>query len=243
MLPAGTAIDGEIVRPVVGGVSFAELQRRLMIPLKDRPLVAAERPVAFVAFDVLMDNSEDARRLGLNVRRKRLERIVQTASDSSLQLIVQTIEAAAAIRWLDDSLPMTGIEGVVAKRDEPYPRPNMRRWQKIRRTATMDVLVAGFIGDWPTLRLVVGTDDSGKFRILGTTSPISSEDAARLEPLVPLAVRGARPIWSVFESERHDEWFQIPVRLVAEVAYSHLDEDRFRQAVRFLRWRTHQPPE
>jgi len=243
MLPTGTVIDGEIVRPVVGGVSFVELQRRLMIPLKDRPSVAAERPVAFVAFDVLMDRSEDTRRLGLKVRRQRLERIVQTANDSSLQLILQTSEVAAAIGWLDDSLPMTGIEGVVAKRDEPYPRPNVRRWQKVRRTATMDVLIAGFIGDLPTPRLVVGTDDGGKLRILGTTLPISPEDAARLEPLVPMAVRGERPIWSVFESERHDEWFQIPVGLMAEVAYSHLDGDRFRQAVRFLRWRLHQPPE
>lgn len=46
------------------------------------------------------------------------------------------------------------LEGVVAKRDEPYPPPTARRWRKIRRVTTMDFPVLGFT---PTCDVVPGS--------------------------------------------------------------------------------------
>jgi ATP-dependent DNA ligase len=39
-VPVGSVVDGEVVKPTAEGVSFLELQRRLMLPIRDR---AAER--------------------------------------------------------------------------------------------------------------------------------------------------------------------------------------------------------
>jgi ATP-dependent DNA ligase len=123
-LPLGTTVDGEIVSPTENGVSFTQLQHRLMTPIKERARVAATSPVALVAFDLLMDRKEDTRQLALTKRRKRLERVVERADHPLLQVITQITDADAALPWLDDGLSMPGIEGVVAKRDESYPRPN-----------------------------------------------------------------------------------------------------------------------
>lgn len=235
-LPVGTAIDGEIVSPVDEGVSFAALQRRLMLPLSERAREAAERPVAFVAFDLLLDQSEDIRRLGLTGRRKRLDGTIHKVQHPVMQLVSQTPDANEAALWLGDSV-MAGVEGVVAKRDEPYPKANVRRWQKVRRLSTMDVLVEGFAGDASAPRLVVGIQQQDGVRTLGMTQPLNTQDASRLRVLVPLAVRAERPVWSRFDSNRQEDWYRIPAGLVAEVAYSNLDVDSFRHAVRFVRWR------
>ena len=242
-LPVGTVLDGEIVHPIEGGVSFTSLQHRLMLPLAERPAVAARSPVAFVAFDILAADSGDVRRLPLKHRRARLERLAARLDDPYLQIIVQTDDMAAARVWLDDGFSMQGIEGVVAKRDEPYPKPSVRRWQKVRRLSTMDVNVFGFAGDVAAPRLVVGNLDAESDHVLGTTLPLNHEDAVMLRPMIPLAVRSDRPIWSRFDSNAIAEWFVLPAGLVAEVAYSHLDRDSFRQQARFLRWKLKGPSE
>jgi len=158
-----------------------------------------------------------------------------------LQLITQVKDRDAAEIWLDDSLTIGGIEGVVAKRDEPYPRPNVSRWQKVRRLHTMDVLVYGFAGEPQAPRLVVGLEHDGEPRILGTTLPLAPADGARLETLLPLSIRAERPVWSRFDSNYQGEWYAIPAGLVAEVSYGHLDGSSLRQAARFLRWRLTDP--
>src|SRR5947207_135912 len=60
-LPAGTVLDGEIVRPIETGVSFIQLQQRLAVSTKERDTIARESPVAFVAFDLLQQRGQDTR--------------------------------------------------------------------------------------------------------------------------------------------------------------------------------------
>jgi ATP-dependent DNA ligase len=241
-LPRGSILDGEIVKPTENGVSFFELQHRLAVPIRQRPSVAAHSPVAFVAFDILQEKSEDIRRLLLAKRRKRLERLTSAARDPLLQLIVQVDDPEVARAWLHESI--TGIEGVVAKRDEPYPNPTARRWQKVRRESTIDVLVQGFVGEpGSSLRLVIGRRHGDETRILGTTWPIAVSDARALFALMPSAVPGERPIWTPFVKERIDEWFRLPTELVAEVVVTNIDGDTLRHPARFVRWRMSEPPE
>jgi ATP-dependent DNA ligase len=77
-----------------------------------------------VAFDLLIDGKHNTRQLPLAKRRVRLWRLVERTANPLLQLISQTPDIDAANAWLGDKVTMSGIEGVVAKRDEPYPRPN-----------------------------------------------------------------------------------------------------------------------
>jgi len=241
-LPRGSVLDGEIVKPTESGVSFFDLQHRLAIPISQRPSVAAQSPVAFVAFDIVQEESEDLRRLRLSQRRKRLEHVTSVVRNPLLQLIVQVDDPEAARLWLQDSIH--GIEGVVAKRDEPYPNPTARRWQKVRRESTIDVLVQGFVGEPDSsLRLVIGRRHGDETRILGTTWPIAVDDAKALTSLMASAVPGERPILTPFVKERIGEWFRLPTELVAEVVVTNIDGDTLRHPARFVRWRMSEPPE
>jgi len=228
-LPRGTVLDGEIVMPTSSGVSFIALQRRLASGGRDSP-------VAFIAFDVLRVG-DDARHEKLSERRERLERLVAELADSSLQLISQTDDREAAAAWLDDNLSISGIEGVVAKLDEPYPKPATKRWWKVKRVSTMEFTVRGFIPEGDSMRLVLSGDDLGS-KVVGTTYPIAGIDLAPLERLVPRSLPAAHRMWAPFEDGRRD-WYELPSgsTLVAEVVVTTLDFGLLRQTARFLRRR------
>ena len=66
---------------------------------------------------------------------------------SELQLVPQTTDRAAALRWLSDFNADSGVEGVVAKRVmAPYPRNGRWEWIKVKRTETFDAFVRGISG-------------------------------------------------------------------------------------------------
>lgn len=243
-LPADTVLDGEIVRPVENGVSFIHLQQRLAVPNKERERMARDAPVAFVAFDLLQHRGQDTRRQRLRERRRDLQRLVDRTADQRLQLITQTADRDVAASWLDPSLSMSGIEGLVAKLDEAYPKPDAKRWRKVRRVGTMELSVHGFIpqGDG-SLRLVLAVTADDRLRIVGTTYPIGSDDAQVLHPLIPASVVGERRIWGPFESDRHNVWYRLPAGLIAEVVVANIDSDVLRQPAKFVRWRLPGPPE
>lgn len=229
-LPRETVIDGEIVMPTETGVSFVALQRRLA-------LQGRESAVAFVAFDILR-SVEDTRRQTLSERRRRLMRVVEEAADPSLQLVTQTSDRELAISWLDQNLSISGIEGVVAKLDEPYPKPDTKRWRKVRRVSTVEFAVRGFAPEANgAVRLVLAGagKESG---LVGTTYPISGVDLGPLEGLIADAAPVEHRIWAPFEDGRR-EWFELPkeANLVAEVVVTPLDSGILRQPARFVRWR------
>jgi ATP-dependent DNA ligase len=241
-LPAGSVVDGEIVQPTQEGVSFLQLQRRLMASIHERQDRAKRSPAALLAFDLLQLRSEDLRPLRLIERRRRLQSLVSEIDTGLLQLMLQVGDVGSAAIWLERPA-LIGIEGVVAKRDESYPHPTARRWRKIRRVSTIDVTVAGFVGDpESSCRLVVALPRDGDSKIIGTTQPISREEALVLRSLLPAATPDERPIWAPFEGDRHDRWFRVPAGLSAEVGIFHLDEGVLRQPARFLRWRFVEPP-
>jgi len=242
-LPPDTVLDGEIVRPTESGVSFIQLQQRLMVRPSEREKVVRESPVAFVAFDLLQRRGEDIRRHRLRERRRDLQRLVDRQADQLLQLVIQTAKREVAGGWLDPSLSMSGIEGVVAKRDEAYPKPDAKRWRKVRRVSTMEFNVRGFIPERDgSLRLVLAATTGDESRIVGTTYPIGADDSQILRPLIAASAPGERRIWAPFESERHDVWYQLPADLSAEVVVTNIDSDVLRQPAKFVRWRLSAPP-
>ena len=242
-LPTGTVIDGEIVSPIETGVSFIQLQQRLVVPIKERERIAREAPVAFIAFDLLQHRGQDTRRLRLRERRRDLQRLAERVGDQRLQLIIQSADRDAAATWLDPSLSMSGIEGLVAKLDEAYPKPDAKRWRKVRRVSTMELNVHGFIPEANgSVRLVLAATADDELRIVGTTYPIGRNDAEALHPLIPASVVGERRIWAPFESDRHDVWYRLPEGLIAEVVVANIDSYVLRQPAKFVRWRQPAPP-
>jgi ATP-dependent DNA ligase len=214
-----------------------------MVRQSEREKAGRELPVAFVAFDLLRDRAEDVRSERLRDRRRKLQRHVDRQADQLLQMVIQTPDRDVAANWLDPSLSMSGIEGVVAKQNEAYPKPETKRWRKVRRVVTTEFEVHGFIPeDNGAFRLVlaIGTDDD--VRIVGTTYPIGADDARVLSSLVPRSVPGGRRIWAPFQSDRHDVWFQLPRGLIAEVVVAGIDSNVLRQPAKFVRWRVSSVP-
>jgi ATP-dependent DNA ligase len=235
-LPKATVLDGEIVMPTGTGVSFIQLQRRLAS-------LGRESPVAFIAFDALRCDA-DLRSLPLTQRRQRLERLVEAADNPSLQLMTQTSDRDAALAWLNPQMSLAGVEGVVAKFDEPYPKRDARRWRKVRRVSTREFAVRGFIPEGHgAMRLVLATTDP-EARLVGTSYPISDMDLKPLADFVDKARPAERRVWAPFEDGRHD-WYELPpaAELIAEVTVTTLDSGLLRQPAKFVRWRFADPSE
>jgi ATP-dependent DNA ligase len=254
-LPAPSfVLDGEIVIPVDGRLSFDDLLQRIHPAASRVERLARERPAVLIVFDLLVDASGGSLiARPLRERRQRLEafadRVLRGRDD--VRLSPATRDAAQARAWLDTA--GTTLDGIVAKRlDLPYQSGERTGMQKVKRRRTVDCVVGGF--RYASGARVVGSlllglyDDDGLLHHVGFTSgfPAATRKAlrARLEPLVePPGFTGRAPGGpSRWSTERSADWQPLAPRLVVEVSYDHFTGDRFRHGARFLRWRPDKAP-
>ncbi len=255
VLPARRfVLDGELVIPIDGRLSFNDLQLRLH-PAESRVRkLSAEHPAMMIAFDLLVDErGHDLTGKPLSERRRRLEEFFAWYVDTpSMRLSPAARNLDEARKWLRT---MGGsLDGVIAKRlDAPY-ESGLRSgvMQKIKDLRTADCVVGGF--RYASKGGVVGSlllglyDDAGKLNHVGFTSSIASAEkkelTATLERLrKPPGFTGSAPGGpSRWSTERSGVWEPLDPRLVAEVQYDHFTGGRFRHGTRFLRWRPDKDP-
>jgi ATP-dependent DNA ligase len=245
-------LDGEIVVPVGGRLSFDELLQRIH-PAESRVRrLAAAHPALLVAFDLLATGTRSLLELPLAERRRRLEAFAgKHAAGAAVRLSPATVDAAAARRWLEGR--HGGLDGVMAKRlSAPY-RPGQRdAMVKVKRLRTADCVVGGFryaarggaVGS-----LLLGLhDDAGLLHHVGFTSSLTAAKRRELTPVVE-ALRGGAGFTgrapggpSRWSTERSAQWEPLEPTLVVEVAYDHVTGGRFRHGTRFLRLRPDKAP-
>ncbi|HEY0013657.1 MAG TPA: ATP-dependent DNA ligase [Allosphingosinicella sp.] len=245
-------LDGELVIPIGGALSFDALQLRLH-PAESRiRKLAAQTPAQLMLFDCLADEEgTDLCARPLSDRRAALEALHAREDNPSILLSPMTCDRGVAQGWLD----MAGgaLDGVIAKRrDGPYVSGE-RAMLKIKQLRTADCVVGGF--RYATNAREVGSlllglfNEEGKLDHVGFTSSFGSEDkkalTARLE-----ALRGAPGFTgdapggpSRWATERSGDWESLRHELVAEVRYDHVSGNRFRHGTKFLRWRPDKAPE
>jgi ATP-dependent DNA ligase len=253
------ALDGELVVPAGGALSFDDLLQRIHPAASRIARLAAEHPALYVVFDLLVD-AKGARVLDLPLaeRRTRLEALMQTLRHArGLALSPCTADAAVAARWLAGG--GGALDGVIAKRrDAPYGTGRARdAMQKVKRIRTADCVLGGF--RWATGTRQVGSlllglyDDAGRLDHVGFCSGIkASERAALTRKLVALQraggprsgfdgdAPGGPSRWS---TERSTAWEPLPHALVVEVSFDHVSGGRFRHGTRLVRWRPDKAPE
>jgi ATP-dependent DNA ligase len=247
-------IDGEIVIPVAGRLSFDDLLMRVH-PAESRVRkLAAEHPAMFVAFDLLEDDegTEFAGR-PLVERRKALEQFSRRyfRVDPSLRLSPSTDKLRTAQAWFKKV--GGNLDGIIAKRaDLPYRAGLRDGMQKIKLKRTADCVVGGF--RYAEKSRVVGSlllglyDDEGLLNHVGFTSSFTREQRKSLlekvEPLIkPPGFTGRAPGGpSRWSTRRSDEWQPLRPKLVVEVEYDHFAGDRFRHGTRFMRFRPDKKP-
>jgi ATP-dependent DNA ligase len=247
-------LDGEIVVPIEGVLSFDDLLQRIHPAASRVRRLAAETPATLLAFDLLVD-AEGASLVGrpLSDRRPALERFfARLAGSAGLSLSPATRDRALAERWMHD-LGAAGLDGIMAKRlDEPYRSGERSAMQKVKRLRTADCVVGGFRyahkgGEIGSLLLGL-YDEEGRLDHVGFSSSFTREERAALrpvlEPLVePPGFTGSAPGGpSRWANERSTEWQPLRPVLVAEVRYDHFSGDRFRHGTKFVRWRPDKEP-
>jgi len=249
-LPARSVVDGEIV--IVGnqGLDFGALLLRIHPAASRIQLLSSESPSSYVAFDLLAAGDDDLRGLPFVERRQKLERVVRFGP--RVLLAPQTANLALAKKWFD-SFEGAGLDGIVAKQaDLPYVS-GKRAMVKVKHQRTADCVVGGYrvskkgssVGS-----LLLGLyDGSGTLQYVGHTSSFSAGERQEiLEKLKPLEGKdsfgeGRTPGGpSRWNQGRDTAWISVAPKLVCEVAFDHLQGDRFRHATRFLRWRPDKPP-
>ncbi len=247
-------LDGEIVIPFDGSLSFDELLLRIH-PAKSRvEKLAREHPAALVAFDLLVDASgESLVKLPLSERRARLEAFMDghVATGARVWLSPATTSMATVKTWFRSV--GGGLDGVVAKRlDLPYMSGDRSGMQKMKHLRTAECVVGGF--RYASKGKVVGSlllglyDGAGLLHHVGFTSSIKAADkpalTKKLEALIkPPGFTGQAPGGpSRWSTARSAEWQPLAPKLVVEVQYDHFDGGRFRHGTGFLRWRPDKDP-
>ncbi|MFJ3199566.1 ATP-dependent DNA ligase [Streptomyces sp. NPDC086989] len=143
-LPAGTVLDGEVVVWRGGRTDFALVQRRAAATAARATVLAQSLPASYAAFDVLELAGLDLRGRPYERRRTLLVDLL-TPLGPPLQPVPMTTDPELAATWYE-TLPASGIEGLVVKRlDQTYPA-GRRGWQKLRHTEVRDAAVVGYTG-------------------------------------------------------------------------------------------------
>ncbi|MFE0577570.1 ATP-dependent DNA ligase [Streptomyces sp. NPDC058874] len=107
-------------------------------------VLAQSLPASYAAFDVLELAGLDVRARPYERRRALLVDLLLPLGPP-LQPVPMTTDPELAATWYE-TLPASGIEGLVVKRlDQAYPA-GRRGWQKVRHTDVRDAAVVGYTG-------------------------------------------------------------------------------------------------
>jgi ATP-dependent DNA ligase len=255
-------VDGEIVIVGQRGLDFDALLQRIH-PAESRVRMLAEStPASFVAFDLLALDDDDLRRRPFAERRDLLVGALGPAAPP-VHVTPATTDPAVAADWFR-RFEGAGLDGVVAKRgDLPY-REDERVMIKVKHERTADCVVAGF--RWHKHGGMVGSlllglfDDHGTLHHVGVTASFTTARRKELvDELAPYRVDGLEghpwAAWagevvsgrmpgghSRWNAKRDLSWEPLRPDLVCEVAYDHMQGDRFRHAATFKRWRPDREP-
>jgi len=268
-LPSRCVIDGEIVIARNGALDFDALQLRIHPAASRVKLLARETPASIVVFDLLCTGDEDLRGWEFQERRRQLESLLASVV-APIHLTPATTDRVLAEDWFR-RFEGAGFDGVIAKPRSGIYEPDKRVMLKIKHERDCDCVVAGFRwhkkGDGPAVgSLLLGLfDEAGMLHHVGVCASFTDKVRRELvELLAPYrhqalenhpwqswaeqdaAGSGAeqrRPGGQSRWSQGKDlSWEALRPELVVEVAYDHMQGDRFRHTAQFRRWRTDKQP-
>jgi ATP-dependent DNA ligase len=247
-------LDGEIVIPVKGELSFDELLLRIHPAASRVNKLAKEHPGVFVAFDLLVN--ETGKPLAGQTLENRRRHLVAFAKkflrgNDSVSLSPATRDVKLARQWFQNV--GAALDGIIAKRiDLPYQSGERTGMQKIKKLRSADCVVGGF--RYASAGKVIGSlllglyDKEGLLHHVGFTSSFNQSQRKQLTPKMEALVKspgftgqapGGPSRWT---THRSSDWQPLSPKLVVEVQYDHFTGGRFRHGTRFLRWRPDKAP-
>jgi ATP-dependent DNA ligase len=268
-LPARCVLDGEIVVAQNGALDFDALQLRIHPAASRVKLLSQEIPASIVFFDLLSEGDRDLRGMAFQDRRRMLESLLSSAAPP-IHLTPAISESSTATDWFR-RFEGAGLDGVIAKPASGTYEPNKRVMLKVKHERECDCVVAGFRWHKKGERAAVGSlllglfDDSGTLQHVGVCASFTDKKRRELvEFLTPYRENAltAHPWkdWAEYAPEGGDAEYRMPgaqsrwsggkdlsweplrPELVVEVAYDHMQGNRFRHTAQFRRWRTDKKP-
>ena len=270
-LPERCVVDGEIVIPGADGLEFESLLLRIHPAASRVKMLSEQVPASFVAWDMLALGDQDLRATAQAERREIIERELRGAAPP-MHLTPATRDVELARDWFErfEGAGLDGV--VAKPLDAPYqPGKRAMLKIKHARTADCVVAGFRWHKNGPGTHigsLLLGLfDDKGDLHHVGITSSFSWDKraalAVELEPLRSDALVGHPwsewAAWSTYGSAdasgtrmpgatsrwnrgKDLSWEPLRAERVVEVAYDHLQGDRFRHATTFVRWRPDKQP-
>lgn len=260
-VPERCVLDGEIVIAGSSGLDFDALSQRIHPAASRVELLSKSTPASFVAFDLLALGDASLLEEPFSARRGALEKALRKV-EPPIHITPVTTRLDVARDWFS-RFEGAGLDGVVVKAGDLHYQPDKRVMLKVKHERTADCVVGGF--RWHKVGGVVGSlllglfDEQGVLHHVGVASGFSAvrreEFVEQLEPYrdnalashpwqpadVPVGrVPGGQSRWS---GGKDLSWEPLRPELVAEVAYDHLQGDRFRHATSFVRWRPDRQPD
>jgi len=268
-LPSRCVLDGEIVIAHQGALNFDALQLRLHPAASRVNRLSHEIPASVVFFDVLCEGDRDLRGEPFQKRRKRLEAVLSSAQPP-VHITPATQDRRVAADWFR-RFEGAGLDGVMAKLDSGAYEPDKRVMLKVKHERDCDCVVAGFRWHKKGPGTLVGSlllglfNETGALQHVGVCSSFTEQKRRELvEFLSPYRTEalanhpwrgwagdgestgepgqrmpGGQSRWS---QGKDLSWEPLRPELVVEVAYEHMQGDRFRHMAHFRRWRTDKKP-
>jgi ATP-dependent DNA ligase len=262
-LPDRCVLDGEIVIASARGLDFDALQLRIHPAASRVNLLSKQIPASIVFFDLLCVDDRDLMSEPFELRRKELEKLLSSAK-APLHLTPATGEIPVALDWFR-RFEGAGLDGVMAKLASGVYEPDKRVMLKVKHERDCDCVVAGFRwhknGEGSAVgSLLLGLyDGSGSLQHVGVCASFTQakrrELVEYLEPYRKDALAdhpwkrevangnqrmpGGQSRWS---QGKDLSWEPLRLELVVEVAYEHMQGDRFRHMAQFRNWRFDKKP-
>jgi ATP-dependent DNA ligase len=268
-LPSRCVLDGEIVIVKDNELDFDLLQLRLHPAASRVKLLSQQTPSSVVFFDLICNGDRDLRETPFHERRKALELLLEKAAPP-IHVTPATRDRALAADWFR-RFEGAGLDGVVAKSVTGTYEPNKRVMLKVKHERDCDCVVAGFRWHKKGEHTLVGSlllglfDENGDLQHVGVCASFSTakrrELVEFLEPYRQNALThhpwkrwaelggdgdqamqrmpGGQSRWS---QGKDLSWEPLRPELVVEIAYDHMQGDRFRHTAQFRRWRKDKKP-
>ena len=268
-LPDRCVLDGEVVIVKDDALDFNALQLRLHPAASRVKLLSQQIPASFVFFDLLCVGDRDLCPEPFQTRRGELEKLISFAPPP-IHLTPATADRTVATDWFR-RFEGAGLDGVVAKEISGTYEPNKRVMLKVKHERDCDCVVAGFRWHKKGDRTLVGSlllglfDDAGSLQHVGVCASFTTEKRRELvgflDPYRKNALQdhpwshwaeqgiedgdgvkrmpGGQSRWS---QGKDLSWEPLRPELVVEVAYDHMQGDRFRHTAQFRRWRKDKRP-
>jgi ATP-dependent DNA ligase len=229
-------------------------------------LLSQQIPASIVFFDILCEGDDDLRKTPFEMRRRKLESVLPSPSPP-LHRTPATMDRKLAADWFQ-RFEGAGLDGVMAKAASGIYEPDKRVMYKVKHERDCDCVVAGFRWHKKGDRQAVGSlllglfDDAGQLQHVGVCASFSDLKRRELvQYLAPYRVDALRNHpWKGWAEAAEDgtqrmpggisrwsqgkdlSWEPLRPELVVEVAYDHMQGNRFRHTAQFRRWRPDKDP-